>query len=418
MAILEWNKLKDGENTPLERALGAFDMFVLGTGQGDFVDVCSNHHILTSNPGRFSFLFLRLKKFFFSFCTSQIIDCLDRIVALIAAEYSDLSGLTPRQKAAAIAQYLTRNNLTGIDPEKEIYNIEHNFLGIALMDPEHNSLPLVSAAIYCYVAQKFGLNAKPCGFPFHVRVIIHPENGHDMDGRQLVCDERGAPIYMDPFQSAEETPVAELQEQLNFLGAHTRLQSTFLRESLVTEIVLRCGKNILNSVLQTPHFRDTSLDIVNVKYAALWSSMLLSQYASPDTPILGQPRRRHAGNIPLRRHLPSLIEHFATEFPSDVHLIEQYIIPLFEGLPEYGHLRETVRVMKAGDEIPKQVRRRTPDVKNVTYRVGQVFRHRRYEYTAIVTGWDTECDAGEQWMQRMGVDRLNSGKNQSFYHVL
>jgi F-box protein 21 len=40
MAIPEWKRLKDGENVLLECALGAFDMFVLETGSGDFDDVC------------------------------------------------------------------------------------------------------------------------------------------------------------------------------------------------------------------------------------------------------------------------------------------------------------------------------------------------------------------------------------------
>lgn len=39
IAIPEWEKLRTGEDVSLERALGAFDMFVLETGPGDFDDV-------------------------------------------------------------------------------------------------------------------------------------------------------------------------------------------------------------------------------------------------------------------------------------------------------------------------------------------------------------------------------------------
>ena len=39
MAIQEWVKLKDGSPVPLERALAAFDMFVLHNREGDFDDV-------------------------------------------------------------------------------------------------------------------------------------------------------------------------------------------------------------------------------------------------------------------------------------------------------------------------------------------------------------------------------------------
>ena len=40
MAIQQWVKLRNGESVSLERALAAFDMFVLHERQGDFVEVC------------------------------------------------------------------------------------------------------------------------------------------------------------------------------------------------------------------------------------------------------------------------------------------------------------------------------------------------------------------------------------------
>lgn len=41
MAVREWAKLNDGDVVPLERALAAFDMFVLHERDGDFHDVCT-----------------------------------------------------------------------------------------------------------------------------------------------------------------------------------------------------------------------------------------------------------------------------------------------------------------------------------------------------------------------------------------
>lgn len=55
---------------------------------------------------------------------------------------------------------------------------------------------------------------------------------------------------------------------------------------------------------------------------------------------------------------------------------------------------------------------------DATYHVGDLFRHRRYRYRAVITGWDATCQASEQWMQQMGVDALPHGRSQSFYHVL
>ena len=42
MAIKEWAKLNNGGVVPLERALAAFDMFVLHERDGDFQDVCTS----------------------------------------------------------------------------------------------------------------------------------------------------------------------------------------------------------------------------------------------------------------------------------------------------------------------------------------------------------------------------------------
>ncbi|KAJ9194233.1 hypothetical protein DTO164E3_5632 [Paecilomyces variotii] len=373
IAIREWIKLRQGESIPLERALGAFDLFVPESNVGDLFDVTNT---------------------------------LDRIIADLTHEEPDIRASTPRSRALAIASYLRRRKLTGIEEDRDYHSLEHNFLGIALADPGHNSLPLISAAIYCYVAQGLGLNARPCGFPFHVHVIIIPPRGLDMDGRILADGAQGEPMYMDPFRSTGETPVSSLRSQLNFLGASNIEQSVFLGESETSEIVLRCGKNILRSIQHMslqPALAIPSIDIGSAKYAGLWSSMI---FAGPSRPI------------ELRQHLPWLMELFATDFPSDLYLIEECLVPLFQGLPEYEHLRESLHVMKAVDEIPRQIRRRTSAHQNVKYRVGQVFRHRRYDYTAIITGWDAECGAGEQWMRQMGIDDLQAGRHQSFYHVL
>lgn len=304
-----------------------------------------------------------------------------------------------------LASWLRENDLTGIESELRYHALEHNFIGLAVMSSDHQSLPLISAVIYCYIAQKLGLDARPCGFPFHVHVVITPQPGFDMDGNAVLDREQVLPMYIDPFRGAQETLVSDLRDQLNFLGTPEAEQAIFLGPLGVSETVLRCGKNILNSIhlLTRPGAPMTSVDTVSARYAALWSMMLL----------VGQTRP-----MELRHQLSWLMELFSTEFPSDIFLVEQYIVPLFQGSFEHEHILESLHVMRAVDEIPKQVRRRSGESKNVRFKVGQVFQHRRYRYQAIITGWDSECGAGEHWMRRMGIDRLQAGRHQSFYHVL
>ncbi|KAJ5377893.1 uncharacterized protein N7496_005302 [Penicillium cataractarum] len=373
IAVPEWARLRQGEPVSLERALGAFDLFVPESGYGHLDEVKGT---------------------------------LDGLVAQFGASHSEMDDLSPRDKALLLASWLRDHDLTGIEPGRQYHALEHNFLGLALNSPGHNSLPLISAAIYCYVAQAIGLDAHPCGFPFHVHVVITPPSGVDMNGEAVSGVDSGPPMYLDPFRGARETPVSDLRDQLIFLGASETEQVAFLGPSLTSEIVQRCSRNIWTSINSTPNPPDghaTSVDVVSAKYASLWSSMLLTGDSRP---------------MDLRHHLPLLMEIFATDFPSDIFLVEQYIVPLFQGLFEHEHILESLHVMRAVDEIPKQVRRRTGENQNIRYSVGQVFRHRRYHYRAIITGWDRECGAGEQWMRRMGIDRLQAGRHQSFYHVL
>ncbi|KAL4894371.1 Hemimethylated DNA-binding protein YccV like-domain-containing protein [Aspergillus ambiguus] len=373
IAISEWAKIRNGEAVPLDRALGAFDLFIPESGYGSL---------------------------------DEVSNALSGISRSVLMHYPDIHKLTCRDKAKVIATYLRANDLTGIRSGREYDLLQHSFLGMALRDPEHNSLPLISAVIYCYVAQRCGLDAQPCGFPFHVHVIVKPHPGFDVDGNALGSGVQGAPIYMDPFRSDAETPVASLRNQLNFLGLSMTEPSPYLDESWTPEIVIRCSTNIMNQIrrlseLPSEHLGAT--DVISAQYAALWSAMLL----------LGPSRPRE-----FSHYMPLLMELFAKEFPSDTYLIEEYIAPLFRGTLEHAHILECLHVMRAVDEMPKQAKQRNSHQPNVRYRVGQVFRHRRYNYTGIITGWDTECDAGEQWMRRMGVDRLAGGRHQSFYHAL
>ncbi|KAL4801880.1 Hemimethylated DNA-binding protein YccV like-domain-containing protein [Aspergillus unguis] len=373
IAIPEWTRLSHGYAVSLANAVGAFDLFLPETRFGNFDEIHSR---------------------------------LDEILSGLLVEYPHIHSLSPRRKASTIAAFLRARNLTGIDSARGYHCLEHNFLGIALDDPGHNSLPLISAVIYCHVAQMVGLNARPCGFPFHVHVIINPPPGSDVDGNTMSTDMLGEPIYMDPFRSHQETPTSDLRAQLSFLGASPIEQSAFMGESMTSEIVIRCSKNILNSVQragQLPGGSWGSVDTGCARYAALWSFLLFSNPLRP---------------AELRHHLLWLMELVATDFPFDIYLVEKYIASIFHGTLEFGHIMESIHVIRAVDEIPKQVKRRSSQHSGVAYHVGQVFRHRRYDYTAIITGWDAECGAGEQWMRRMGVDHLQSGRHQSFYHVI
>lgn len=113
-------------------------------------------------------------------------------------------------------------------------------------------------------------------------------------------------------------------------------------------------------------------------------------------------------------HLRSI--YHLTRF-SDVHFVEKLCNESI-GAFDPGDL-DLVSTVRSRDSLPRPVKARgSSGRRNVGFRIGQVFRHKRYQYHAIITGWDTECSASEQWITDMRVHELPRGKAQSFYHVL
>lgn len=239
-------------------------------------------------------------------------------------------------------------------------------------------------------------------FPYHVLVIVSPEPGFDIDGSPVEDGCIGSPIYLDPWRSDVEIPITDLQRQLNMMGDAATNQSLFLARSSVADTVWRCGRNILTSLRDVPEAL-SRLDLDSARYACLWAMMLTAP---------------QSGFNEVRRRLAYFMELFYKEYPWDISLVEQYVLSKLRDSVEIRHVSEGLRVMRTVDEIPKKVRRRAPEHQNVKFRVGQVFVHRRYNYQAIITGWDAECDANEEWMRRMGIDQLRAGRKQSFYHAL
>ena len=286
---------------------------------------------------------------------------------------------------------------------REYHNIEHNFLGVALYGEGHNSLPLITVVIYCYVVRSLGLRAEPCSFPMHVHALVRPPLGLDLAGEPLDAEAEDPSMYMDPFRSDEEVPIQNLRGQIRIFRhqfSDVEVQS-FLLESNPRDITIRCARNIFNSQQSVqPPLED--VDKYNAMYGAACVSVLVPK----------QTGQRNFDDLTL------LMQAFFENSVLDVGLIQKYILPRCVDLREYDQYVKECRAIRRRDEGPKEGRNRRGRNAEVRYRIGQVFRHKRYDYIAAITGWDPVCSSGEVWIRQMGVDRLPRGRDQPFYHVL
>jgi F-box protein 21 len=319
------------------------------------------------------------------------------------------------------------HNLTGIDTDLAYRDLQNNYIGIALQDNDHPSLPLISVAIYCALAHRLGLDARCCGLPNHVHAMVFPAPSETLDGwsKDGTLGHDTGPMYLDPYRSDTEVPAAHLRATLASWGIQPLEFPHYLSDSNAANLILRTSRNILATVQEfrgqggtaqnTGHptirlHANPFADMDNAFYSALWANFMLSN-----------PMVRSEGTN-QQQFIPLILERFERLYPMDATLIEQYICPVLNNqyVAERFELMEALRAVRSGDKFLKQVHARkalsSPD--RVKYKVGQVFRHKRYTYTAVITGWDIECGMNPDWMEHNNVDALSKGRNQSFYHAL
>lgn len=336
--------------------------------------------------------------------------------------------MSTRQQALAVVIFLREHNFLGLKSELNYRDLQNNYISLALQEPEHSSLPLVSVAIFCAVARRIGLDARVCGMPSHVYAMVHPKSSKDLDDKPLNHkDSAVEPMYLDPYRSTSEIPLENLQRMLTVWGVRGVPFATYVADSSVTSnIVLRTTRNIVTTIreyssyIQNPHpganepFLGTRLQRVpllemdHAVYSALWATFLLNPTPTPPG------HNRH-------QFVPMLLSRFEQSFPEDVALIEKYILSSYNSpTTEHSQLLEQLRLIRAVDSTPRQVRTRNKSSGSdqVKYRIGTVFRHQRYGYIAAIIGWDVECYMSSRWIADHQIDSYPRGRHQSFYHVM
>ena len=174
----------------------------------------------------------------------------------------------------------------------------------------------------------------------------------------------------------------------------------------------------------------TTLFPSRATYAAAWASLMAPRQDSPSL------RRALMDDIGTR--LNTFLQAFEPDFRLDMPLITRYIMPLLSRLPRNQNVDEAgepaIQLDQAGQDFLNDYMRHivqednvspdpsprlgVPETNQVRCRVGQIFRHGRYNYLGAITGWDTQCRASDEWMRQMNIDHLPQGRTQCFYHVV
>ncbi|KAJ1324258.1 F-box protein 21 [Microdochium nivale] len=419
LAIEEWAKYQDhaastilhsasdaanwNAGMQLERALGSFDMFMLHDDEGDL---------------------------------DEISGMLDSIAQQIRSEQPNISQLATRPRAVALAKWLYSNNMTGLDDSERTYrHLRNCLIGRALRDERHPSLPIISAAIYSSLASRFDVEAHVCALPSQVHVVVLAPHDVDLDGFPL-SSEVGRPrdkMFLDPFESDAEVPLPQILDFLSRFGNSSSLES-LLSPTATDLVVMRVAQSIRASftsfrTIELPlpqripfielNRGDWARNLQPALYSMIWASIMM-------VPVL--PDNEDV-RWDWQQDVRDLLTYFYEYFPEDSWLIEKYVCPMYDTfaaptrrqqsweLPS-RRVRDQIREIKEMDASRNPPRRRS-DLKQshrVRFRVGQVFKHRRYDYHGLIIGWSVEGSYRPQ--QSWQGSALNEATFQPFYRCM
>ncbi|KAJ1311868.1 hypothetical protein OPQ81_010327 [Rhizoctonia solani] len=260
-----------------------------------------------------------------------------------------------------------------------------------------NRRTLPMSLVYTFVAivTRLGLCASPVGFPGHVHAwITIPDSEPHRENRSLA---------VDVFHSDKEPFLEDqvLRERLQSLGVPEEQWEDLVRPAEAAEMVFRAANNILHSVTRVQNQVDLAIS-PETRAGAL--------YASATTFLLARPEAADAS-----RFIGGIMSVVKEYFPLDTEpVLSRTLAELLTRDPHQSigfQLRHVVARLKQ-EYIEINGRG------EVKWWVGLVFRHAKFGYMGLVTGWDKECNADEDWIQAVGVNQLPRGRHQPFYSVI
>ncbi|KAI0023483.1 hypothetical protein F4780DRAFT_84229 [Xylariomycetidae sp. FL0641] len=390
----------------LERALGAFDMFMLHDNEGDLDEIC---------------------------------ELLDDMALRFRLAFPSSDSMTTRKRAIALTQWLHAHNMTGLNnSDEETYRYLRNCLiGRALRDDTHPSLPIISAAIFSAVASRVGIEAYPAALPNHVHAVVLSPSGISLDGSVLPADgDQQQLMFLDPYGSDEEVPYDSIRTFLYRLGIMTGHESLLCPTSTDT-IVMRTAQNIrasftsfrtsdrpLSQLIPMIELNrgDWARNLQPALYSMIWASIMM-------VPIL--PDNEDV-RWDWQQDVRDLLTYFYEYFPEDSWLIEKYVCPMYDtfAAPQRRYhdwelpskrVRDQIRDIRRVDSSTKAPRLRSQVAEGieVKYRVGQVFKHKRYDYHGLILGWTVDGAGGvASWEPGNHLRDQWRGYSEPFYRCM
>ncbi|KGQ10633.1 hypothetical protein BB8028_0002g09780 [Beauveria bassiana] len=364
IAVHQWFQVSNSRQSDplnmrvsLEHSLAAFDLFVLHDQRGDLTE------------------------------TSQLLDTYARLFMRHQPQWDELS---TRQKALTLNRWIRENNLAGLDDQRHDYrNLRNCFIGQALRGSKHESIPIISCAIYCCIAERIGLRAECFLAPICVHVVVTAPPGNDLDMNPSQDEHQ---MYLDPFATNGEVPIDKLQH----LVSHADMTVASLRNSgTVFAITSRTAHNIEASHAAGSRRADP-LSLSKLLHGHSAVNRQLALYATRWALLILQ--------VPYTRRYQDrriqLLGHIMRDWPEDEWIMSKYVLAQSQraGTPDHGWGLRGMFVRRLDPMQTDPFQDELTADRVAPFRLGQIFVHKRYQWLGAIVGfyevppasWDLE----------------------------
>lgn len=249
------------------------------------------------------------------------------------------------------------------------------------------TIPISLVYVFVCIAQRMGVMAAPVDFPNRVLAIVsspHPD----------VSD-----IFVDVFGSRTQ---AILTFHDDFLAQTGITAISMLRDftpASSTAMLVRASRNVLVPFYNFPAGAGAVPE--HMLHTAFYASLVVNVIFMND-----------------RGHLLNIMKHINQFLLDLLPVLVDSLAPLLN-----SHLQEQLTahckaVIEDEQDAAATSHPRSALTREVKFFVGMVFKHAVHGYVGYICGWNPSCAAAEDWIRKMGVDRLSRGRHQPFYQVL
>lgn len=270
---------------------------------------------------------------------------------------------------------------------QDYYNDKNSYIDQVLK--LKTGIPITLSIVYISVAKRLNIELHPVNFPSHflIKWKEHP-----------LATPESQYTYIDAFEKGQFLTQNDLADRLGLPEEMANLQEVCKTVPPV-QVYIRMARNLIVIGRQQGQMGDNLLCLRN--------ALELFLVISPDDHEVLMLQARI--NLHLNVDLSDVMENLqrAPSFDNRQALIS----PLLE---------EAQRKM-LNYELDKKKKKKVKlrkDNTGVLFGVGMVMRHIRYNYVCVVYGWDSKCQASQEWIYQMGVNHLPNKDKQPFYNVL